>query len=136
MAMPIRPVLEIEVLDSFICTVHATVSAVAGDTDLVRLNRFKLYLLTAVVPVTTISHGLGLEPDQYVNTTGTSSAVCPRILTDIIKKFQFMQGLPKLQRVLALLNQFITEKLDKIRSKLEGYLQMTDYYSSACQHEC
>ena len=131
MAVPIRPVLEIDiVLDSFICTIHATVSAVAGDTDLVRVNRFKLYLLTAVVPFTTISHGLGLEPDQHVNTTSTSSAVCQGILTDIIKK------VPISARSTTLLNQFITEKLDKIWSKLEGYLQMTDYNSTACQHEC
>ena len=137
MATPIRPVVEIDVvLDSFICTVYANVSAVASDTDLVRVNRFKLYLLGAVVPLTTISHGLSLEPDQHVDTTGTSSAVCQGILTDIIKKVQLLQDLPKLQRVLALLNQFITEKLDKIQSKVEGYLQMTDYYSTACQHEC
>ena len=52
MATPIMPVLEIDVvLDSFTCTVHATLSAVAGDTDLVRVNRFKLYLLTAMVPL-------------------------------------------------------------------------------------
>ena len=71
MAMPIMPVLEIDVvLDSFICTVHTTLSAVLGHTDLVRVNRFKLYLLTAVVPITTISCGLGLEPDEHVNTTG------------------------------------------------------------------
>ena len=101
MAMPIRPVLEIDiVLEDFICTVHATVSAVASDTDLVRVHKFKLYLLTAVVPVTTISHGLGLEPDQDVNTTGTSQ----RILTDIIKNLKFMQDLPKSKRVLGLLN--------------------------------
>ena len=132
--MPIRPVLEIDVvMDSFTCTVHATVSAVAGDTDLIRVDRFKLYLLTAVVPVTTIYRGLGLEPDQHVDTTSTSSAVCQRILTDIIKKVQFLQDLPKSQRVLALLNRFITEKLDKIWSKLKGYLQMTDYYSTACR---
>ena len=87
MATPIRPILEIDiVLDSFICTAHATVSAVAGDTDLVRVNRFKLYLLTAAVPLTIISHALCLEPDQHVNTTGTSSAVCQGILKDIIKK--------------------------------------------------
>ena len=135
--MPIRPALKIDiVLDSFICTIHTTVSAVAGDTDLVRVNRFKLYLLTAVVPLTTISCGLGLEPDQHVDTTGTSSAVCQGILTDIIKKVQFLQDLPKSQRVLALLNRFINEKLDKIWSKREGYLQMTDNYSTACQHEC
>ena len=113
--MPIMPVLEIDiVLDSFICTVHTTVSAVAHDTDLVRVNRFRLYLLTAVVPVTTLSNGLSLEPDQHVDTTGTSSAVCQRILTDIIQKVKFLQDLPKSQRVLALLNQFITEKLDNI----------------------
>ena len=105
MAIPIRPVLEIDiVLDSFICTVHTTVSAVAGDTDLVRVNRFKLYLLTAAVPLTTISCGLCLEPDEHVDTTGISSAVCQGILTDIIKKVQFLQDLPKSQRVLALLN--------------------------------
>ena len=109
MATPIRPVLEIDiVLDSFICTVHATVSAVAGDTDLVRVNRFKLYLLTTIVPLTTISRGLSLELDQHDDTTGTSSAVFQGILTDIIKKVQFLQDLPKSQKVLALLNQFIT----------------------------
>ena len=137
MATPIRPVLEIDiVLDSFICTVHSTVSAIACDTDLVRVNRFKLYLLTAVVPVATLSSGLTLEPDQHVDTTGTNSAVCQGTLTDIIQKVKFLQELPKSQRVLALLNQFITEKLDKIWSKLKGYLQMTDYYSTACQYEC
>ena len=93
MAMPIRSILEIAVvLDSFICTVHATVSAVAGDTDLVRVHQFKLYLLTAVVPLTTISHGLGLEPDQHVDTTGTGSVVCQGILTDIIKKVPISAG--------------------------------------------
>ena len=103
--MTIRPVLEIDVvLEGFICTVHATISAVAGDTDLVRIHRFKLYLLNAVVPVMTISCGLGLEPDQDVDTTGTSSTVCQRILTDIIKKVKFLQDLPKSQRVLTLLN--------------------------------
>ena len=114
MATPIRPVLEIDVvLESFICTVHTTISAVACDSDLVRINRFKLYLLTAVVPFTTVSSGLGLEHDQHVDTTGTSLAVSQRILADIIEKVKFLQHLPKSHRVLELLNRFITEKLDK-----------------------
>ena len=137
MATPIRPVLEIDVvLESFICTVHATISAVAHNSDLVRVNRFKFFLLTAVVPFTTISSGLGLEHDQHVDTTGTSSAVSQRILADIIEKVKFLQHLPKSHRVLELLNRFITEKLDKIRSKLEAYLNVTDSYTTACQHEC
>ena len=85
MATPIRTVTEIyEFLESFISTVHATLSAVSRDTDWERVNRFKLYLLTATVPITMISHGLGLEPEQHVNTMGTSSEVCKGILMDII----------------------------------------------------
>ena len=87
MATPVRSVTEIdEFLESFICTVHATVSAVSSDTDWEGVNRFKLYLLTAALPITAISHGLGLEPEQHVNKMGTSSEVCKGILMDIIKK--------------------------------------------------
>ena len=74
--MALRPVDKIEViLDSFLCTLQSTASAVAADTDVVRVNRFRLYLLTAVVPITTISHNLGLEI-QDVDTTSPSVAVC------------------------------------------------------------
>ena len=74
--MALRPVADIEViLDSFLCTLHTTVSAVQADTDPVRVNRFRLYILTTVVPITTISCNLGLEI-QDVDTTGPSMAVC------------------------------------------------------------
>ena len=137
MATPMRPVMEIDVVfESFICTVCTTISAVAGDSDLVRVNRFKLYLLTAVVPVTTISTSLGLEHDQHVDTTCTRSVVCQRILADIIEKVKFLQHLPKSHRVFELLNRFINEKLDKIQSKLDAYLNMTDFYTAVCQDEC
>ena len=137
MATPIRSVTEIdEFLESFICTVHATLSAVSSDTDWERVNRFKLYLLTATVPITTISHGLGLEAEQHVATMGTSSEVCKRILMDMIRKVQFLKYLPKCHRVLELLNRFISEKLHKIESKLEAYLQKTDFYTTAFQYEC
>ena len=96
MATPIRSVTEIdEFLESFICTVHATLNAVSSDTDWERVNRFKLYLLTAAVPIAMISHGLGLEAEQHVATMGTSSEVCKRILMDIIRKVQFLKYLPK-----------------------------------------
>ena len=55
---------------------------------------------------------------------------------DIIKKVQFLKQLPKSQRVLELLNRFITEKVDKIQSKLEAYFQMTDFFTTAFQYEC
>ena len=57
--MALRPVADIEgILDSFLCTLHTTVSVVQVDTDHVRVNRFRLYILTAVVPMTTISQKL------------------------------------------------------------------------------
>ena len=92
--MALRPVDEIEViLDSFLITLHCTASAVTADTDVVRVNRFRLYLLTAVVHITTISRNLGIEI-QDLNTTGPSVAVCQRIVGDMIERVQFLQQLP------------------------------------------
>ena len=125
----LRPVGEIEViLDSFICSLHTTVSAVRADTNVVRINRFRLYPLTAVVSVTTISRNFRLET-QDVNTSGPSMAVCQRILGDMIQRLRSEQ-------VLSLLNRFINEKIEKIRTKLDQYIQLTDLYSNASQHEC
>ena len=134
--MPLRSVEETEViLDTFLCTMHSTASAVTGDTDVMRVNRFQMYLLTAVVPITIISHNLGLEI-RNVNTTGPSVAVCQSIIGKMIQRVQFLQELPRSQGVLSLLNRFINEKVEKIQTKLDQYMQLTDYYNKACQHEC
>ena len=91
--MALRPVDEIAVvLESFQRTFNSTVSAVRQDTDVVRVNRFRLYLLTTVVPITTISHNLGLER-QDVDTTGQNVVVCQRILGDMIQRVGFLQEL-------------------------------------------
>ena len=111
--MALRPVDEIAViLESFQCTLHSTVSAVRQDTDVVRVNRFRLFLLTAVVPITTISHNLGLER-QDIDTTG-QNVVCQRILGDMIQRVGFLQELPWTERVISLLNRFINKKIEKI----------------------
>ena len=111
--MALRPVDEIAViLKSFQCTLHPTVSAVRQDTDVVRVNRFRLYLLTAVVPIITISHNLGLER-QDIDTTGQNIVVCQRILGDMIQRVGFLQELPWTERVVSLLNKFINKKIEK-----------------------
>ena len=82
--MALRPVDEIAViLESFQCSLHSTVSAIRQDTDVVRVNRFRLYLLAAVVPITTISCNLGLER-QDIDTTGQNIVVCQTILGNMI----------------------------------------------------
>ena len=90
--MALRPMDEIAViLENFQCTLHSTVSAVRQDTDVVRVNRFRLYLLIALVPITTLSCNLGLER-QDVNITG-ASVVCKRILGDMIQRVGFLHEL-------------------------------------------
>ena len=119
--MALRSVEEIEViLDTFLCMLHTTASVVTGDTDVVRVNRFRMYLLTAVIPIKTISHNLGLEI-QNVDTIDPSVAVCQRIVGEMIQRVQFLQELPQSQRVLSLLNRFINEKIEKIQSWISMY---------------
>ena len=73
--MALRPMDEIAViLENFQCMLHSTVSAIRQDTDVVRVNRFRLYLLTAPVPITSLSCNLGLER-QDVDITGASVVV-------------------------------------------------------------
>ena len=111
--MALRPGDEIAViLNIFQCTLHSIVSAVRQDTDVVRVNRFRLYLLTAVVPITTISHILGIER-QDIDTTGANIVVCQRILGDMIQRVGFLQELPRTVRVVSLLKRFINEKIEK-----------------------
>ena len=93
------------------------------------------YLLTAAVPVTTISKNLRQEI-QDVDTTGPSTAVCQRILGDMTQRLRFLQELPQSEKVLSLLDRFINEKIEKIRTKLDQYIQLTEFYTNACQHEC
>ena len=134
--MALRSAHEIAVfLESFQYTLYSTVSAVRQDIDVVRVNRFRLYLLTAIVPITTISHNLGLER-RDVNTTGQNSVVCQRILGDMLQRVGFLQELPWTERVISLLNRFINEKIEKIQTKLDQYLQLTDFNTNVCQHEC
>ena len=90
--MALRSVEEIEViLDTFLCMLHSTASAVTGDTDVMRVNRFPMYLLTTVVPITTISPYLGPEI-QNVDTTGLSVAVCQRIIGEMIQRVDFCRN--------------------------------------------
>ena len=108
--MALRPMDEIAViLENFQCMLHSIVSAVRQDTDVVRMNRFRLYLLITLVPITTLSHNLGLKR-QDVYTTGASIVVCEGTLGDMIQMVGFLHELEWTDRVISLLNRFINEK--------------------------
>ena len=60
------------IFDRFIQTLCSTHTAVSIDTDGQRKFQFKLYLVTALVPFTTLSKNLGYkqaDPDFTVGTT-------------------------------------------------------------------
>ena len=79
--------------------------AVDIDDVLERKTMMKGYLLSAVVPVTTISKSLGLEQEDQEFTTGMTDAVCYRIIENMIRKIKFLQELPKSDHVVYLLNR-------------------------------
>ena len=66
--------------DRFIQTLCSTHSAVSIDTDAQQKFQFKLYLVTALVPFTTLSRNLGYKQDDPDFTVGTTEEICHKKL--------------------------------------------------------
>ena len=64
------------IFDRFIQTVCSTHMAVSIDTDGQQIFQFKLYLVTALVPFTTLSRNLEYKQDDPDFTVGTTGEIC------------------------------------------------------------
>ena len=81
------------IFKSFVETLCSTHQAVCIDTDTQQSLEFKCYLVTALVPFTTLSTNLGYtqeDPDFTVRTTGE---ICHKILTNMKDKICFVRSL-------------------------------------------
>ena len=87
-----------------------------------------MYLVTALVPFTTLSRNLGYTQDDPNFNLGTTEEICHKILTNVKDKISFVYRKDDIVLV-ALLNQFAKEKIEKIRHKLLMYHHMTDLYN-------
>ena len=81
------------IFERFIETLCSTHTAVHIDTDAQRKLEFKLYLLRALVPFTTISRNLGYTQGDPDFTGGTTTEICHKILTNMKDKIVFIQSL-------------------------------------------
>ena len=116
------------IFEHFIETLCSTHTALSIDRDAQLKLEFKLYLVTALVPFTTLSRNLGYTQDDPDFNLGTTEEICHKILTNIKDKISFVQYLYQKDDIVlvALLNQFSKEKIEKIRHKLLMYHHMTD----------
>ena len=119
------------IFEHFIETLCSTHTAVRIDTDTQRKLEFKVYLLTALVPFTTISRNLGYTQEGPDFTVRTTMEICLKILTNMKDKIAFIQSSDQKDDItfVGLLNWFAKEKVQKVRLKLLMYHHMTDLYS-------
>ena len=64
------------IFEHFIQTLCSTHTAVCIDTDTQQKLEFKLYLVTALVPFTTLSRNLGYTQDNPDFNLGTTLEIC------------------------------------------------------------
>ena len=104
-----------DLFECFIETLFSTHIAISFDTDAYQKLEFKAYLLTAIVPITTVTTGLGytqVDPDFI---SGGTDDKCHKVIMSMIQKIEFIQSLHRDDdcQLLALLHCFKSHKLQK-----------------------
>ena len=123
--------------ECFIETLYSKHTAIAFDTDANQKLEFKAYLLTAVVPITTVATGLGYSQEDPDFTSGSTDDKCHKIIMSMTHKIEFIQSLNRDNdlQLLVLLHHFANQKLQKIKHNLLTYHHMTDLYNKMV-HDC
>ena len=126
-----------DLFECFIKTLSSTQTAISFDTDANQKLEFKGYLLTAIVPITTVATGLGYTQEDPDFTYGSTDDKCHKVIMSMIQKIEFIQSLNRGDDfwLLALLHSFANHKLQKIKHSLLTYHHMTDLYNKMV-HDC
>ena len=82
-----------DLFEHFIETLHSTHTVIAFDTDGNQKLEFKAYLLTSIVPITTVATGLGYTQEDPDFTSGSTDDKCHKVITSMIQKIEFIQSL-------------------------------------------
>ena len=119
------------IFESFIETLCSTHTAVSIDSNAQQKLEFKSYLVTALVPFTTLSTNLGYTQEDPDFTVGTTDEICHKILSNMKDKIYFIQSLDRKDDIhlVGLLNCFAPQTIQRIRHKLLTYHHMTDLYN-------
>ena len=84
-----------DLFEHLIETLYSTHTAIRIDTDADQKLQFKSYLFTALVPITTVTTGLGYTQEDPDFSTGCTDDKCHKILTNMIHKIDFIQSLDR-----------------------------------------
>ena len=117
----------VDLFEKFLETLISTHTAVSINNDSVHKIQFQLYLKTALVPITSVARGLWYTEENTDFTTGTTEEICHKILSNMMRKIEYVQSLditddPRL-------HLFARTKMQTIRKKLLIYQHMADLFS-------
>ena len=79
-------------LESVITTLYTCESAVCLDASPMRKQTLKKYLLSAIVPISTICKALGFNNSEQIHDDGPVEEVCQVILENIRLKIESLKG--------------------------------------------
>ena len=82
-----------DLFECFIETLHSKHTAIAFDTDANQKLEFKVYLFTAIIPITTVATGLGYTQKDSDFTSGSTDDKCHKVQMSMIQKIEFIQSL-------------------------------------------
>ena len=113
------------VLESVITTLYTCESEVYLDASSMREQTLTKYLLSAIVPISTICEALGFNNSEQIQDDGPVEEVCQVILENIRLKIEFLKGRTKNTNVIDLLCRIVVEK---INPKLKKYVSVSDFH--------
>ena len=99
-------------LESFITTLYTCESAVYLDASPMGKQTLKKYLLSVVMPISTICKALGFNDSEKIQEDGPLEEVCQLILENIKLKIKLLKGRTKNTFVIDLLRRIVVKKIN------------------------
>ena len=99
-------------LERFITTLYTCESAVYLDASPTKKQTLKKYLLSAIVPISTICKALGFNDSEQIQDDEPVEEVCQLILENIRLKIEFLKGRTKNTYVIDLLCSIVVKKIN------------------------
>ena len=111
-------------LDDTISALYTCQTAVYMDSSETRKQTLKKYLLSTVVPITSICNALGFKLSGEIQTDELLEEVCQLILENLRIKTEYLKSRYKNDYVTNLMHEIVVEK---INPKLQKYIILTDF---------
>ena len=113
-------------LESFITTLYTCEAAVYLDTSPSRKETLQKYLISALVPISTICNALRFVDSKELETHGESiKEICQKLLENMQFKIEYLKNMNKNEYVIKILHQVVVKK---INLKLKQYVSVSDFH--------